>query len=94
MRHAQSQPATATSADDDESAPAPSKGRRVLMPLNFARIKRNGDVHAKSIRGEHFADAPSTANPDYVTLQEEDKIMAYYGGGYLYALPERTEPVL
>ena len=88
------QPVTATSADGDEPPPAPSKGRRVLMPLNFARIKRNGDVHAKSVRAEHFADAPSTANPDYVTLQEEDKIMAYYGGGYLYALPERTEPVL
>lgn len=88
-----SQPA-ATEGDGEESASAQAKGRRVMMPMNFARIRRNGDVHAKSIRGAHFADAPSTANPDYVTLQEEDKIMAYYGGGYLYALPERTEPVL
>lgn len=69
-------------------------GNRVMMPMNFARVKRNGDVHAKSVCGKHFAEAPSTANPDYVTLQEEDKISAYYGGGYLYALPERTEPVL
>jgi hypothetical protein len=29
-----------------------------------------------------------------ITLQEEDKIGAYYGGGYLYAVAERTEPLL
>jgi photosynthetic reaction center H subunit len=69
-------------------------GRRVMIPMTFARVKSNGDVIAKSVCGRHFADAPSTANPDFVTLQEEDKIGAYYGGGYLYALPERTEPIL
>ncbi|MFK7830890.1 MAG: photosynthetic reaction center subunit H [Congregibacter sp.] len=69
-------------------------GRRVMMPMTFARVKSNGDVHARSVCGRHFADAPSTANPDFVTLQEEDKIGAYYGGGTLYALPERAEPIL
>jgi photosynthetic reaction center H subunit len=73
---------------------AESGVRRVMMPMTFARVKNNGDVHAKSVCGSHFADAPSTANPDFVTLQEEDKIAAYYGGGHLYALPERTEPLL
>jgi photosynthetic reaction center H subunit len=62
--------------------------------MTITRVKRNGDVHAKSVCGRHFADAPSTANPDFVTLQEEDKIGGYYGGGYLYALPERAEPIL
>ncbi|MEM9398427.1 MAG: photosynthetic reaction center subunit H, partial [Pseudomonadota bacterium] len=71
-----------------------ASGRRVLMPMNFARVKRNGDVVAKSVCGKHFAEAPGTANPDFVTLQEEDKIAAYYGGGHLYALPERKEPLL
>jgi photosynthetic reaction center H subunit len=56
--------------------------------------KRNGDVHVKSVCGKHFADAPSTANPDQITLQEEDKIGAYYAGGYLYAVADRTEPLL
>ncbi|MDP5069423.1 MAG: photosynthetic reaction center subunit H [Congregibacter sp.] len=69
-------------------------GRRVMMPMTFSRIKSNGHVIAKSVCGKHFAEAPTTANPDFVTLQEEDKIGAYYGGGYLYALPERTEPIL
>jgi photosynthetic reaction center H subunit len=71
-----------------------ASGRRVLMPMTMARVKRNGEVHAKSVCGRHFADAPGTANPDFVTLQEEDKIGGYYGGGYLYALPERAEPIL
>lgn len=69
-------------------------GRRVMMPMTFARVRKNGDVVAKSVCGRHFADAPTSADPDFVTLQEEDKIGAYYGGGYLYALPERTEPVI
>ena len=85
--------ASASPAAEGEEAAAPS-GRRVLMPMNFARVKKNGDVHAKSVCGKHFADAPGTANPDFVTLQEEDKIGAYYGGGYLYALEDRAEPFL
>ena len=71
-----------------------ASGRRVMIPITFARVRSNGDVFAKSVCGRHFADAPTSANPDFVTLQEEDKISAYYGGGYLYALPERTEPIL
>lgn len=71
-----------------------AQGRRVLMPMTFARVKKNGQVIAKSVCGKHFADAPGTANPDCVTLQEEDKIAAYYGGGYLYAFDKRREPVL
>jgi photosynthetic reaction center H subunit len=37
---------------------------------------------------------PGLANPDQVTLQEEDKIVAFYGGGTLYATPDRSEPWL
>lgn len=84
----------APSAGIGEGGEATASKRRVMIPMNFARVKRNGDVHVKSVCGRHFADAPSTANPDQVTLQEEDKIGAYYGGGYLYAMPERTEPLL
>jgi photosynthetic reaction center H subunit len=29
-----------------------------------------------------------------VTMLEEEKIMAYYGGGTLYAVALRTEPLL
>ncbi|MEM8663424.1 MAG: photosynthetic reaction center subunit H, partial [Pseudomonadota bacterium] len=29
-----------------------------------------------------------------VTLLEEDKIMAYYAAGELYATPQRSEPLI
>lgn len=67
--------------------------RRVLLPINFTRIDAQR-VRVKSILGSQFADVPGTANPDQVTLLEEEKIMAYYGGGVLYATPARQEPFL
>lgn len=70
-------------------------GRRVLLPINFTRISRDGErVLVASINSYHFADVPGLANPDQVTLQEEDKVCAYYGGGHLYATPARAEPLL
>jgi photosynthetic reaction center H subunit len=67
--------------------------RRVLLPINFSRI---GDrqVQVRSILSTQFANVPVTRNPDAVTLLEEDKIMGYYGGGTLYATPDRQEPLL
>jgi len=40
------------------------------------------------------ATAPTLANPDQVTMLEEEKITAYYGGGTLYATPARSEPLI
>ncbi len=68
-------------------------GRRVLLPVNFTRISR-GEVRVKSILGGQFAQVPATRQPAQVTLLEEEKIMAYYGGGTLYATPDRQEPFL
>jgi photosynthetic reaction center H subunit len=89
-------PAQASAGDDEGESqmPAGASKRRVMIPMNFTRVKSNGDVHVKSVCGRHFADAPSTANPDQITLQEEDKIGAYYAGGYLYAVEDRTEPLI
>jgi photosynthetic reaction center H subunit len=67
--------------------------RTVLLPVPFARIKRDG-VFVRSIYAAQFANVPVTQNPDQVTLLEEDKISAYYGGGTLYADPMRSEPIL
>lgn len=72
-----------------------SKGgmRRVLLPIPFARIRRN-QVEVNSIYGMHFADVPGLKNPDQMTKLEEEKVMAYYGGGTLYADPKRSEPLM
>lgn len=68
-------------------------GNRVLLPMNFARIDRRA-IRVKSILGEHFARVPKTRAPEQVTLLEEEKIMAYYGAGTLYATAARQEPLL
>jgi len=68
---------------------------KVLLPMNFASVDgRRRRVRVPAIRGDQFAGVPKTRNPDQVTLLEEEKIMAYYGAGTLYALPSRVEPLL
>ena len=69
--------------------------QRVLIPLNFAEIKaKQRQIRTAFITGAQFMDVPKTKHPDQVTVLEEDKIMAYYGGGVLYATPERAGPLL
>jgi photosynthetic reaction center H subunit len=70
-----------------------SNGRTVLVPHNFARISSR-DVTVRSIFAAHFADVPGTKATDAVTFLEEERIMAYYGAGTLYASPERAEPLI
>jgi len=66
------------------------KGNR-LVPLTMAKIGANA-VKVHAIFGEHFNDVPTIASPRQVTLLEEEKVMAYYGGGILYASQKRLEP--
>jgi photosynthetic reaction center H subunit len=69
--------------------------RRVLLPVPFANVKGSARrVVVEAILGSQFATAPTTKSPNQVTLLEEEKIVAYYGGGTLYASPERAEPLL
>ena len=46
------------------------------------------------LRGALFAGVPVLRQPDTVTMLEEEKIMAYYGAGTLYATAQRQEPLL
>ena len=70
-------------------------GRRVLLPATNVRVHRTGShLGVKSITGAQFAEVPGTRHPDVVTLLEEDKIQAYYAGGYLFADPSRREPLV
>jgi len=68
-------------------------GKTALIPANFARIKSDR-VKVRSIYAEHFGAVPGIKAADQITLLEEEKIMAYYGGGTLYADPKRQEPKL
>jgi len=68
-------------------------GGKRLVPMTFARIKSDR-IKVLAIFGKHFAGVPQHASPRQVTLLEEDKIAAYYGGGKLYASEARLEPQL
>lgn len=70
-------------------------GRHVLLPVYHVEVDGwRRQVRVTAIRGGQFADAPGLANPDQVTLREEDRIGAYYASGHLYAEPSRQEPYL
>lgn len=72
-------------------------GPSVLIPAPLVRtnsVGENGQVVVQSIMGAQFADAPLLANPDVVTLREEDRIQAYFASGHLYAKPSRLEPLI
>jgi photosynthetic reaction center H subunit len=73
--------------------PVAGGSRRVLLPMNFSRIGRR-EVKVRSILAAQFAQVPVTRVPDAITLLEEDKVMAYFGGGTLYATADRQEPLL
>ena len=69
--------------------------RTVMLPSNMVDIqeKRNR-LKVALILGAQFADVPALKNPDVITMLEEDRIGAYYGGGLLYATPARSEPLI
>ncbi len=68
-------------------------GTRVLLPMNFARIQSRA-VRVQSLLGHQLREVPTTRHPEQVTMLEEEKIMACYGAGTLYATPQRQEPLL
>ncbi len=73
----------------------PDATHLVLLPINYVEIRaKRRVIKTKFIRGSQFALVPVTKKPEIVTLLEEDKIMAFYSGGMLYATPRRAEPLL
>jgi photosynthetic reaction center H subunit len=70
----------------------PTQTRRVLLPMTFSRITRHG-VKVQAVMGHQIAGAPGWRQSGRVTLLEEEKVVAYYGAGTLYADSERAEPL-
>jgi photosynthetic reaction center H subunit len=69
--------------------------RDVLVPMTLVRINSDyGHVVVSSVLGAQFAEAPVLANPDQITLREEDRVSAYFAGGHMYATPARQEPLI
>lgn len=85
-----------------------TSGKKVLAPMTFCAIQGKGWlggitpivddqtplVDIEAITSEQFDDVPALATAGQITRLEEDKIMGYYGGGTMYAMPGRGEPWL
>lgn len=70
-------------------------GARKLIPMTMAVVDRSkGVVRVNALTAAQYMGAPSPAADDRVTLREEDRITGYFGGGHLYATPDRQEPWL
>ncbi|WP_296717260.1 photosynthetic reaction center subunit H [Erythrobacter sp.] len=83
-------------------------GKKVLAPMMVASVHGNSllaallpttsdepeFVEIDAITAAQFEDVPALETPGLITRYEEDRIQAYFGGGYMYATPERAEPWL
>ncbi len=69
--------------------------RQVLMPMTVASVRRGTQsVTTTAITAAQFADAPAIEGTGTITLYEEERVQAYFGGGYLYATAARSEPLI
>ena len=70
-------------------------GDGVLAPMMMAKVdRRRRRVVIDALNAAQFAGVPRLAVPDQITLYEEERVAAYFGGGYLYANTARQEPFL
>jgi photosynthetic reaction center H subunit len=70
--------------------------KKAVAPSEGSLAERLIDGRAKeatvaSLNGAQFEDVPATKSSSVVTLLEEDKIQAYYGGAHVYGSRRRTE---
>lgn len=70
-------------------------GRSVTVPMAMAQVnQRRGKIRVDAVRSDQFGLAPTLASPSQITRLEEEKVVGYFGGGYLYAKRSRMEPFL
>ena len=82
-----------------------TSGKKVLAPMMVAVVHGNSllakilpttsdekeYVEIDAITAAQFDGVPSLETAGIITRYEEDRIQAYFGGGYMYATPERSE---
>ncbi len=71
-----------------------ARDRRLLRGPACLGLAQRRRVVVDAVRASQFANAPAIAAADHITLYEEERVMGYFGGGYLYATPARQEPWL
>lgn len=74
---------------------AGGSGRTVTVPMAMSQVNaRRGTVKVDAVRADQFAAAPALASDSQITFNEEERVVGYFGGGYLYAKRSRIEPFL
>jgi photosynthetic reaction center H subunit len=82
-----------------------TSGKKVLAPMMVAVVHGNSllakilptasdekdFVEIDAITAAQFDSVPALENAGTISRYEEDRIQAYFGGGYMYATPERSE---
>ncbi|MGB7373937.1 photosynthetic reaction center subunit H [Pontixanthobacter sp.] len=69
--------------------------KTVLAPMGMSKMQpRKKAVIIDALNADQFAAAPIPAKKGEITFYEEERVMAYFGGGYLYANDARQESVL
>jgi photosynthetic reaction center H subunit len=70
-------------------------GKHVLAPMAMANVRAGRKtIEVSSLLGAQFETVPTLESADVITMDEEERVAAYYGGGTLYATPSRQEPYL
>jgi len=70
-----------------------------LIPMHFATVRNSyrglGKIYyVHTLPAARFEGIPQIATDSQITMLEEEKLMAYFAGGSLYGLPQRTEPII
>jgi photosynthetic reaction center H subunit len=69
--------------------------KRVIVPMPMLVVNRGKrTIRVDAVTAAQLAAAPMVEKADQISLYEEDRISAYFGAGYLYAMPTRTEAQL
>ena len=67
----------------------------VLAPITMAKVdRRRRRVVVDALNAAQFDGVPRLAAAGEITLYEEERVQAWFGGGYLYASAGRQEPWL
>ncbi len=68
-------------------------GKTVLAPMGMASVSAKG-VSIDAINAADYDSVPQLSTAGEITRYEEERIIGYFGGGYLYANTDRQEPFL
>jgi photosynthetic reaction center H subunit len=68
-------------------------GKTILAPMAMASVSAKG-VSIDAINAADYDGVPQLETAGEITRYEEERIIGYFGGGYLYANTDRLEPWL